>query len=99
MSLSIWKFPLKVTDYQKISLPKGAEILSVQSQNQFPCIWAIVDSAVDAETEEREFEVFGTGHPYYNNVHFGQEHKFIGTFQLNGGAFVGHLFELVEITV
>jgi hypothetical protein len=96
MNLSIYKFPFKVTDYQKISMPKGARILSAQTQNEFPCIWAICDAKTE-EKEEREFEVFGTGNPFYENSYFGKEHKFIATFQLNKGSFVGHLFELVEI--
>ncbi len=95
MNLSIYKFPFKVKDYQKISMPKGARILSVQTQNEIPCLWAICE--VDAEKQERESEVFGTGNPFYEGIHFGKEHKFIGTFQLHDGSFVGHLFELVDI--
>jgi len=96
MKKSIYKFKLTVTDYQQILMPVGAKILSVQEQNNTPCVWAICDVKTD-KTEQREFEIFGTGNPYYDNSHFGKEHKFIGTFQLPNFGFVGHLFELVEI--
>jgi hypothetical protein len=96
MNLSIYKFPLVVTDYQKVYFPKNARILSAQVQNSVLCIWAICDAKTE-EKEEREFEIFGTGNPFYENSHFGKEHKFIATFQQHNGSFVGHLFELVEI--
>ena len=43
-------------------------------------------------TEVRRFALRGTGQyfDYRSNVE-----KYIGTFQLNEGAFVGHLFEVV----
>ncbi len=92
MSLSIWKFQLNVRVNQKIFLPKDAKILSVQNQNEFPCIWAIVD--VNNEKEEREFEIIDTGK---QEIPFGKNLIFIGTFQLNYGTYVGHLFEIVEL--
>lgn len=98
MKLSIWKFPLDVEDYQKVLMPVNSRILSVQTQNNKPVLWAICDTETE-EKEYREFEVFGTGHPFYEGVHFGKEQRFVGTFQLHGGVFVGHLFELVEIEV
>lgn len=92
MSKSIWKFPLDTTDYQKVLMPKNAQILSIQAQNEIPCIWAIVDK--EAESEEREFEIFGTGHQYKDDIWFGKEHSFVGTYQLNDGSLVFHCFEL-----
>lgn len=31
---TIWKFPLAVTDSQRIGMPSGAEILTVQSKTR-----------------------------------------------------------------
>lgn len=90
MKKSIWKFPLKITDYQKVSMPIGARVLSAQIQNGILCIWAIVDESV--EKEEFEFEIFGTGNPYIEK----RNHFYIGTFQLMDGKFVGHLFQLLK---
>jgi hypothetical protein len=97
MKQSIWKFPLKTTDYQKVKMPVNAKILCVQAQNETPCIWAIVNT--EAEQEEREFEIYGTGHPFYEGDHYGKEKMFVGTYQLRNGGLVFHVFELVEIEV
>jgi len=96
MKKSIWKFSLEIISYQKLFMPKGAKILTVQSQYNAPYIWAICNIE-EREKEERKFEIFGTGNPYYENHFFGMGHNYIGTFQLDNGAFVWHLFELVEI--
>lgn len=44
---------------QKLSLPKGAEILLVNHQESYMTIWALVDEA--APLEQREFLVMCTG--------------------------------------
>jgi len=85
MERAIWKFTLAVTDMQVIEMPKGAEILAVDAQDDQPHIWAIVDPA--SPMEPRGVRVIGTGHPLPEEP---GEH--IGTFQLSGGRFVGHAF-------
>ena len=90
---TIWKFPLKVTDGQNISMPIGAEILTVQAQNGEPCIWALVDPKAD--TEIRFFEIFGTGHPIFSDA--GVSRKYISTFQLRGGNLIFHVFEYTGV--
>lgn len=87
MKKQIWKYPFEVSGRFSILIPKDAQILSVQTQNETPCIWALVN--IEAKDEERDFTIIGTGHP----VEVLPEMKFIGTFQLEGGTFVGHLFE------
>lgn len=84
MRQSIWKFPLKIVDEQVLHLPIGAKALSVQVQNDIPCLWANVDTA--AVKEERVVQIFGTGH---DTTDAGD---YISTFQLNGGALVFHAF-------
>ena len=88
MHKSIYKYQLKVTDKQNVVLPVGAEILTVQSQNEAPCLWAMVD-----ETEQRKtprlIRTIGTGHPI---EHFAGL-SYIGTYQIAGGSFVFHIFE------
>ena len=73
-------------------MPKGAEILTVQTQNDTPCIWALVDP--DSETETRHFEVYGTGHDIHCDM--GIERKYINTFQIQYGLLVFHLFERIN---
>ncbi len=81
---AIWKFPVQ----NKIAMPLGAKILSVQVQYGKPCIWAEVQTT--NLIQPRIFKVFGTGHeiPYTENL------EYIGTFQLDGGDFLGHLYEV-----
>lgn len=89
--MTIWKFELEFNDVTNISMPEGAEILTVQKDEKSnkPCIWALVDTCND--NEERCFELFGTG----QEIHFdmGVDREYIGTYQYQKGQFVGHVFE------
>ena len=89
MEKTIWKFELKIMDEQLIHMPKGADLLSVQTQNGIPCMWVLVDPNND--TEDRYFEVFGTGHKVHCDM--GVEREYVGTFQMHNGGLVFHLFE------
>jgi hypothetical protein len=78
MEKTIWKFELEVTDNQTISMPKDAEILSIQIQDGKPVIWVLVNPEEDEEP--RVFDMFGTGHPIPTG--FGINRNFIGTVQI-----------------
>jgi hypothetical protein len=84
MDKTIWKYSL--TPDCTLSMPVGSIILTVQEQEQRPCLWALVDPA--APHECRRFRTYGTGHPVADDPG-----EYIGTFQLNGGSLVFHLFE------
>ena len=84
MKKSIWKFPLEVTDEQKVELPIGAKPLTVQVQGDTACLWALVDTQV--QKEARVIQIFGTGHRVSN------EGEYISTFQMHGGSLVFHAF-------
>ncbi len=84
----IYKFQFEVEGEVTIPMPKGAHILAVQVQHNSPCLWAIVDP--EQPIESRTFRIFGTGHEM--DVDMPHCH-YIGTFQLLGGSFIGHLFE------
>ena len=82
---TIYKYPLPKRTYFTLSLPQGAEILTVQMQGDEPYLWAVVET--DAPLQYRYFRMVGTGHP------FSDEHaRYISTFQT--GPFVFHIFEL-----
>ena len=53
----IYKYRIEVTDDQNIEMPVGAKILTVQTQNGVPCIWAMVDP--NAEKERVHIRVHG----------------------------------------
>lgn len=82
--MTIWKFPLQITDVQTIEVPTAGKLLSVQVQHQVPCIWALVDPKQPKEL--RKIRIYGTGHP------IDQLGQFIGTFQVQAGALVFHVF-------
>ena len=92
---TIWKFSTLIdgsfSDKFTIMMPKSAEILCVQTdqKNNHPTIWALVDP--EAEEEERDFELYGTGHQI--SFDMGVERKYIGSYQYQRGEFVGHIFE------
>jgi hypothetical protein len=89
--MTIFKYPLHVGDDITIAMPRGARLLSVQVQAGTPCVWAIVDPS--APSVRRRLVLRGTGH----NAEGLSMAPFVGTFQLEGGAFIGHLFDLGEV--
>jgi len=84
----IFKYPFKVEDFVAIEMPKKAHVLTVQAQGDVPCIWAVVNS--DEEIETRCFRCYGTGQVLDIDI---TSSRYIGTFQLLSGQFIGHLFE------
>jgi hypothetical protein len=90
MKKTVHKFVIEDGFDIAISMPKGAEILSVQNQNGNIAIWALVIPS--NEPEQRCFEIYGTGHPMHCDM--GIERNFIGTVQIGGLVF--HVFERVN---
>ena len=91
--MTIHKYPLRVTDTQEIPMPFGAEILCVQVQHGTPCLWAIVKPSKLNPLQPKTIEVYGTGHDMPQDM--GINRKYIGTFQMNSGSLVFHVFERV----
>lgn len=87
---AIWKFPVPTTDEGSVlEMPRGAEILTVQTQGDSVQLWALVDP--DAQTELRTFKTYGTGQSL--------DHcpgVYVSTYQIRGGALVFHVFELAR---
>lgn len=90
---TIWKFKVEPSEDFMLDMPKGAEILSVQTQFGEAQMWAVVDP--EAPKEKRRFCVHGTGHKMCDDIV-----RFIGTFQPSGpmmnfarGTLIFHLFE------
>jgi len=83
---AIYRYDLPLDDVVTVAMPFGARVLAVQVQGELPRIWADVQPS---NTEEGyRFCVRGTGHPMKGN-----EGRYIGTFQMHGGALVFHVFE------
>lgn len=84
----IWKYELQCVGEQDIEVPYGTEVLCVQAQGGKPCVWAVVDEK-ETRKEVRTFLTYGTGHEHAVI----DASEYIGTFQLQGGKLVFHVFE------
>ncbi len=96
---TVYKYPLKITDFQEIDMPEGSEILSVKTQmlgsgnrlfgndRQELCLFAAVDE--ENPLVPRRIRIFGTGNP----MEYEHELKYIGTSQMHNGALIWHVFE------
>lgn len=83
----VFKYGVECADTFTIELPKNASILSLQIQNYMPYIWVLVNEEMPMET--RRFRLVGTGHDIKERII-----EFIGTFQMQDGKLVFHLFEI-----
>ena len=84
--LAVWKFTLLKIDHQIICVPPPAEILTVATQHDEPQIWFLVDPN-KPPTQDVEIFTVGTGHHTPK-----ASWTYIGSYQLNDGYFVGHVF-------
>ena len=84
----VYKYMIVVDDINDVLIPKGAQILTVQTQNGTPFIWALVDT--EAATTHRYLRLVGTGFPLPDLG------KYVGTFQQYNGSLVYHLFDQGE---
>lgn len=86
----VWKFPIAPGDYS-ITMPMGAELLTVQTQHGDPVLWALVETA--AIRVPRRFLVVDTGEPIETDVRL----RWVGTFQISQGYLVFHVFDAGEV--
>jgi hypothetical protein len=93
MNKVIWKFPLKLTSVQDIEIPHGGILLSVQTQNETPYLWVFIYNT-EAEKEVIRLRTIGTGNPIIDDDF--DPRDFIGTYQLNGGSVVQHVFQVTS---
>lgn len=82
---TVWKYPLK-PGRTVHNMPQGAKVLTVQTQNGEPSLWALVEPQMPHE--RRFFDVYGTGHSMPSDPG-----RYVATFQMDYGALVWHVFE------
>jgi len=86
----IYKYEIKLEfGLQKIELPFGAEILSVQMQADSLCIWALINPKTNVKTI-RIIDIIATGIYIHDIKKFQYHNTFIGTVQYEG--YVFHVF-------
>jgi len=81
----VYKYKISIFDDTLIWLPKGAEVLHADTQDDDIYIWALINP--ENKSEGRTFTVYGTGHEIHENV------KYITTFF--HGRYVWHVFEVL----
>lgn len=87
--MNIFKYQIEVSGLQTIEMHTGSRILSIQTQQGMPCIWALVNPS--RPKVGRRIGIYGTGHNVSESVT-----EYIGTFQIEGGSLVFHAFDLGE---
>ena len=88
--MEIVKVLLEVKDTQVIALPEKAKILTVQTVDQRPWLFALVNTM--AETVDRVVRVYDTGDEIKNPG------KYIGThIEQTGQVYIYHIFDDGEL--
>lgn len=87
----IYKYPLRLLSEQSITMPLNAQIISVKYVRGEICIYALIDTD-EHETEERHFEIYGTGHAIIPEDPPVEKH-FLGTVANDDQRLVYHVFE------
>jgi hypothetical protein len=82
----IWKFPIVIDDYQILTMPRYAQVLSVAMVRDEPAVYALCDPTADLV--DRGIRSVGTGNP----IVWTERMDFVGTFQMLDGALVWHVF-------
>ena len=85
---TIYKYPLKLEGFQEISIPMGAELLTVLEQNDFPVVYFRVDPT--RENFYLEIRILGTGQPTEDD--YLENSTYLGTITTHSGRFVWHIF-------
>ncbi len=88
-TMKIFKFPLKVVDLQTVLIPERGKILSVGTQREVVCLWALVNPDASCKNEVR-VRIVGTGNPIQDDALDGM--AFIGTTQMARGDLIWHVY-------
>ncbi len=82
---SIFKYPLEDKTEQSVLMPQGAQVLSVQVQDNKPMLYALVDDALPL----RQVRVISVGTGRLAPPDIG---RYVGTAMMDGGSSVWHIF-------
>ena len=93
MTKVIWKYPIPLVERFNLEMPRDAQILTVQIQNDQPTLWVMADldraedsKRVPEARDIRMFGIAGTGRPFED-----EGWAYVATWQYGG--YVWHLFE------
>lgn len=86
---TIWKFPLTLASEQRVVMPTGAKVLSVNEIAGELFIWAEVKPK--NQPSSRRVYIFGTGH-LIDLCTGGKPLEYVGTVLQNYGVLVWHVY-------
>lgn len=84
--ITIYKYPLAITDTQTVKIPSEHKILTAQMQAGALCMWVGVDTKTDSE--DVEVKIIGTGNPINQDALDGFDYL----TSVQDGSFVWHVF-------
>ena len=90
LTWTVWKYKIPMKDSFSIEMPDNHSTLTVQLQNNEPYIWVLVETS--DTLIKAEFRLAGTGHAIEYPENDGL--NYIGSFQMENGRFIFHLFEV-----
>jgi len=85
---TIFKYILKVEDYQELELPKGSVVLSVEEQREEIVLYALVENTSEGK-DTYDIIIHGTGH---NAGDIKSDDRFLGTVKMHDGLLMFHVF-------
>jgi hypothetical protein len=91
MARVIWKYPVEFGGWSR-EMPAGAVVRCVAMQGGVPRLWVEVDAT--APLTARRFLAVGTGQPLPERAL-----AYLGTFLVDDGALVQHVYEVVDAAV
>jgi hypothetical protein len=88
--LKVYKYPVRAQSEFEIEMDMHGKILKAENQHGAVCLWALVNPE-SKQIINRRFILAGTGH----DIDYGMDKlDFISTFQVDGGRFIFHVFEI-----
>jgi len=93
---TVYKYTDHISDIVEFYLPRHAEILKVDTQDdgasQMVTLWALIDTEDERDKVCRRVRIAGTGHPLEDSSIGGV--KYINTFTIMDRALWFHAFEI-----
>lgn len=83
---TIWKYPIEITDTQKITVPGIRRFMNLLVNNGVPCLYYLVDTR--SEHRDVTICIYGTGSPIE-----GVAGEYLGSFNQSGFSLVWHVFQ------
>lgn len=83
---AVWKYEITKSGEFSLSIPTGAQFLSIKTQFNKPVMYFLVDP--DNLPEDRKFFIAGTGHKVIPDSGY----AYLDTFSVGDGIFMWHIF-------